>query len=164
MEARGVNGQVSFDGSTVTITRDGVLGRMTQGRGSKTIPVSAIGAVQFRPPTLTVNGTWSLSISGEVQSSTSARGRKAVSKVARDDENAVVVRHGQVKAFEALTAAINAARAGGGIVQPAPVAAPVDQGREALIAQLRQLGSMHHSGSIDDATFIREMHGLLPRL
>lgn len=163
MDAKGVNGQVSFDGSMVTITRDGVLGRMTQGKGTKSIPLAAIGAVQFRPPTLTANGTWSLSISGESQSSRAIRGVRATSKVARDDENTVIVRSGQVKAFEALTAEINAARAAGP-APAAPSAPAVDQDREAVIAQLRQLGSMHHSGSIDDATFIREMHGLLPKL
>ena len=108
-----------FDGQALTITRNGVLGMMTQGRNEKVIPLSAIGAVQYRPPTLATNGVWSVSVVGEVQSSTNVRGRKAVSKVAREDENSIIVRHGQGAAFKALGEAINAAR-----VAPAPCSSP----------------------------------------
>lgn len=170
MRANGVNGQAVLDGHMLTITRDGVLGMMTQGRNEKAIPVASIGAVQFRPPTLTANGVWSVSVVGEVQSSTNTRGRRAVSKVARGDENSIIVRHGQQGAFKALTDAINAAKAAP--MAPVVVQAPsqqqagpvVDMDREAVIAQVRQMGDMHYRGVIDDATFIREMHALLPRL
>lgn len=142
------------------------MGRATQGKNEKQIPLSAIGAVQYRPPTLAANGVWSVSVVGEVQSSQNTRGRAAVSKVARGDENSIIVRHGQGGAFKSLGEAISTAKAAqvsGGA--PAPVSAPApDQGREAVIAQLRHLGSMHHRGSLDDATFIRELHELLPRL
>lgn len=46
----------------------------------------------------------------------------------------------------------------------APAAPPVNAAREDVISQLRQLGSMHHRGTLDDATFIKELHELLPRL
>lgn len=164
MRANGVNGQASFDGQVLTITRNNVLGMMTQGRGEKAIPVSSIGAVQYRPPTLTANGVWSVSVLGEVQSSTNVRGRKAVARVARGDENSIVVRHGQGEAFKALGEAINAAKA----TPPAPAVvqalAPVSGPSGDVAAQLRALGSMHHRGAIDDATFIRELHVLLPQL
>ena len=167
MRANGVNGQAVLDGQVLTITRDGVMGVMTQGRNSKQIPVASIGAVQYRPPTLTANGVWSVSVVGEVQSSTNTRGRRAVSRVAREDENSIVVRHGQGAAFKALGEAINAAKAAPMppvVVQaPAPTAeAPGVSGDVA--AQLRNLGAMHHRGAIDDATFIAELHQLLPRL
>ena len=158
-----------FDGQALTITRNGVLGMMTQGRNEKVIPLSAIGAVQYRPPTLATNGVWSVSVVGEVQSSKNARGMRAVAKVARDDENSIIVRHGQGAAFKALGEAINAAR-----VAPAPAVAPAPTPAPAVpsgggvsgevAAQLRGLGAMHHRGAIDDEAFIRELHQLLPRL
>lgn len=159
MRANGVNGQAVLEGQVLTITRDGVMGMMTQGRNSKQIPVASIGAVQYRPPTLTANGVWSVSVVGEVQSSTNARGRRAVSRVARGDENSIIVRHGQGAAFKALGDAINAAKA----APPAP-ATDVPSASGDVAAQLRNLGAMHHRGSIDDATFIAELHQLLPRL
>lgn len=169
MRANGVNGQAHFDGQALTITRSGVLGMMTQGRNEKVIPLSAIGAVQFRPPTLTTNGVWSVSVVGEVQSSKNARGMRAVSKVARDDENSIIVRHGQSGAFKALGEAINAARvAPPSAPAPAPAPAPPapsgGDGAGEVVAQLRGVGEMHHRGVLDDEAFIREMHRLLPML
>ena len=161
MRATGVNGQAVLDGQVLTITRDGVMGVLTQGKGVKSIPVGSIGAVQYRPPTLTANGVWSVSVVGEVQSSTNARGRRAVSRVAREDENSIIVRPGQGAAFKALGEAINAAKVAPSA--PAPVAAPAGPSGD-VAAQLRNLGAMHHRGAIDDATFIAELHQLLPRL
>lgn len=164
MEANGVNGQASFDGATLTITRHGLMGRATQGRNTKQIPLHALGAVQYRPPTLTANGVWSVGVVGEVQSSTNARGRAAVSKVARGDENSIIVRPGQGGAFKALGEAINAAKA----APPAPAVvqapAPLNGPSNDVAAQLRNLGAMHHRGAIDDGTFIQELHVLLPQL
>ena len=162
-----------FDGQALTITRNGVLGMMTQGRNEKVIPLSAIGAVQFRPPTLTTNGVWSVSVVGEVQSSTNVRGRKAVSKVAREDENSIIVRHGQSGAFKALGEAINAARmAPPSAPAPAPAPAPTPalvapsggDGVGEVVAQLRALGAMHWKGRLSDEDFIASIHELLPRL
>lgn len=165
MEARGTNGTAIFDGQMLTIRR-GMIGN--QARGQKAIPLASIGAVQIRKPSfgaLMADGVWSVSVLGEIQSSSSARGRGHARKESKDDENSIIIKPSQMATFQQLTDAINAAKAGGAR-PPAPVPAQpvVDLGREALIAQLRQLGSMHYSGSIDDATFIREIHGLLPKL
>ena len=124
MRANGVNGQAHFDGQALTITRSGVLGMMTQGRNEKVIPLSAIGAVQYRPPTLATNGVWSVSVVGEVQSSKPIRGVRDVARSTRDDENAVTVRSGQVKSFEALGAAIDEARRSAAVPAPVVVQAP----------------------------------------
>ena len=162
-----------FDGQALTITRNGVLGMMTQGRNEKVIPLSAIGAVQFRPPTLATNGVWSVSVVGEVQSSKNARGMRAVAKVARDDENSIIVRHGQSGAFKALGEAINAARvAPPSAPAPAPAPAPTPalvapsggDGVGEVVAQLRALGAMHWKGRLSDEDFIASIHELLPRL
>ena len=160
-----MNGQAQFDGHALTITRSGVLGMMTQGRNEKVIPLSAIGAVQFRPPTLTTNGVWSVSVVGEVQSSKNARGMRAVAKVARDDENSIIVRHGQSGAFKALGEAINAARvAPPSAPAPTPAAPSGGDGVGEVVAQLRALGAMHWKGRLSDEDFIASIHELLPRL
>ena len=175
MRANGVNGQAVFDGQALTITRNGVLGMMTQGRNEKVIPLSAIGAVQYRPPTLATNGVWSVSVVGEVQSSKNARGMRAVAKVARDDENSIIVRHGQSGAFKALGEAINAARmapppAPAPATAPTPTPAPAPaapsggDGVGEVVAQLRGLGAMHWKGRLSDEDFIASIHELLPKL
>lgn len=157
---------VEFDGQMVTITRN-AFG--AQGRGVKSIPLSSIGSVQLRRPSamaIVGDGVWSISVAGEVQSSSSKRGRGVAKKAAREDENSVVIGPGHVKAFQALTDEINAAKARGSMpaVPVAPVAAPVNAEREAVIAQLRQLGSMHHQGVIEDRAILDHLHSLLPRL
>ena len=165
MRANGMNGSATFDGQTLTITRAGFS---RQGRGEKVIPLQAIGAVQLRRPSfgaIVGDGAWSVSVAGEVQSSESRRGRGNARRQGRFDENTILVGPGHVKAFEALTAEINAAKA----APPAPVvvqapAPDVPAVSGDVAAQLRNLGAMHHRGSIDDATFIAELHQLLPRL
>lgn len=161
MEAKGVNGQVTLKDGLVTISRAGFFGWATQGKNTKQVPVSSIGSVQFRPPTLHTNGVWSISVAGEVQSSRSPRGLRDVTRAGKD-ENSVIVGRSQVKAFRALTEAINEARVSPGV--PASAAPVPDDSREGVIAQLRQLGAMHHRGALDDATFIQELHTLLPQL
>ena len=158
MEATGANGSVTFDGQTVVIRRDKGAGKRLQGKGEKSIPVTAISAVQLQPPGLQGHGVWQLSLSGESAANV-RHGFASANKLMRD-ENTILFGNRAKPAFEAITQAIQSARAGGA---PAP-AAPVDSDREAVIAQLRQLGAMHHRGSVDDATFIRELHELLPRL
>ena len=168
MRANGVNGQASFDGATLTISRKGFFGWATQGKGEKQIPLAALGSVQYQPPTMSGNGVWSVSVVGEVQSSSRVgRGMNAKARAAQGDENSIIVRPGQGGAFKALGEAINAAKA----APPAPVvvqapapAADVSGVSGDVAAQLRNLGAMHHRGSIDDATFIAELHQLLPRL
>ena len=176
MRANGLNGSVEFDGQTLTIRRGGFAG---QGRGEKVIPLSAIGAVQLRKPSFglaSTDGAWSVSVMGEAQSSESRRGRGNARKQGRFDENTIILGSWHVKAFEALTAEINAAKAAPPapvVVQaPAPAPAPTPappapsggDGVGEVVAQLRGLGEMHHRGGIDDATFIREAHILLPKL
>lgn len=160
MEAKGTNGTAIFDGQLLTIRR-GFIG--TQAKGDKTIPLASIGAVQIRKPSamaLMADGVWSVSVLGEVQASTARRGIGKGRKESLDDENSIVIGPKHLATFQALTDAINAAKSGAS----APTAAVVDQAREAIIAQLQQLGAMHHRGAIDDGTFIRELHQLLPRL
>ena len=165
MEANGVNGQASFDGATLTISRRGFMGWATQGKGEKQIPLAALGSVQYQPPTMYGNGVWSVSVVGEVQSSSRAgRGMNAKARAAQGDENSIIVRPGQGAAFKALGVAIAEAKARALAPAPAPAMAGPAGPSGDVAAQLRNLGSLHHRGAIDDATFIRELHALLPRL
>ena len=165
MRANGVNGQASFDGATLTISRKGFFGWATQGKGEKQIPLAALGSVQYQPPTMSGNGVWSVSVVGEVQSSSRVgRGMNAKARAAQGDENSIIVRPGQGGAFKALGAAIAEAKARAMSPAPAPAMAGPAGPSGDVAAQLRNLGSMHHRGAIDDATFIREMHTLLPQL
>lgn len=176
MRANGLNGSVEFDGQTLTIRRGGFAG---QGRGEKVIPLSAIGAVQLRKPSfgaIVGDGAWPVSVMGEMQSSESRRGRGNARRQGKYDEDTILIGPGHVKAFEALTAEINAAKSAPPapvVVQaPAPAPAPsparaVPSGGDGVgevVAQLRGVGEMHHRGVLADEAFIREMRRLLPML
>lgn len=122
-----MNGSATFDGQTLTITRAGFS---RQGRSEKVIPLQAIGSAQLRKPSfgaIVGDGAWSVSVMGEVQSSESRRGRGNARRQGKYDENTILIGPGHVKAFEALTTEINAAKA----APPAPVVvqavAPVAQ-------------------------------------
>lgn len=104
--AAGVNGQVSFDGSWVTITRKGMLARATVGKGEKRIPISLIAAVQWKPPGPLVRGFIAFTVPGGNESR-SRFGHQTTD--AAKDENAVVISSGQKEEFEALRAAVEAA-------------------------------------------------------
>lgn len=130
--AKGVNGQMSFDGTTVTITREGFMARSTHGRSEKNFPVKSIGAVQVKPANALVNGHIQLSVSGESSKKSIGFGK---SHDAASDENAIIFTKKQAPAFEAIKQAIQAAQASGG----AP-AAPDAVDQLAKLAQLRDAG------------------------
>lgn len=129
--AKGVNGQLSFDGTTVTITREGFLARSTHGRSEKAYPVRSIGAVQVKPANALINGYIQLSVSGETSKKSIGIGK---SYDAAKDENAVIFTKKQAPAFDAIKQAIQAAQASGGVAAPDAV----DQ--LAKLAQLRDAG------------------------
>ena len=106
IEAHGVNGQVTFDGSVVTIRREGLLGRVAHGRGEKTIPLNQIAGVQLKPVGALTRGYIQFTVPGEISSRTSKGGRTTD---AAADENAVLIGKKQENAFLALRDAIVAA-------------------------------------------------------
>ena len=107
LNADGTNGQISFDGATVTVTRKGLLARATHGSGSKSLPVRSIAGVELKPAGLSA-GYIKFSVPGEV-TKTGLIGRKAHD--AASDENAVLFSRAHQGEFEALAAAIQAAQA-----------------------------------------------------
>lgn len=145
IEAQGRGGQVAFDGQFVTISRKGMLGRMTSGKGDKRIPVTSITAVQWKPAGAMVNGYIQFTIPGgnEVRS---RAGRQTSD--AMHDENSVVFTKQQQAGFEALRAAVETAI----VTANAPaqaVAAPAAD----TASQLSRLAELHRTGALTDDEF-----------
>lgn len=101
--ATGANGQVVFDGQFVIITRSGFIARATVGKGEKRIAVRSITAVQWKAPTIAVNGYISFNFGGT--SDVRARFGSQTFDVA-SDENSVIVRKSQAADFLQLKAAV----------------------------------------------------------
>ena len=106
--AHGRNGQVSFDGHMVTITREGFAARLSHGRSEKRIPLNRIGSVQMKPVSLMTTGFIQFSVPGEVTNS-SQKGSRSADAAA--DENAVLFTKKQQPEFETLNAALQSALA-----------------------------------------------------
>lgn len=151
LHAKGVNGQVSFDGATVVITREGFLARSTHGRSEKALAVRSIGAVQVKPASALVNGHVQFSVSGESSKHSTGFGK---SHDASKDENAVIFTKKQQPEFDAIVAAVRQAQASGG----APAAAPD------VTEQLAKLGQLRDAGVLTDEEFAEKKAQLLERL
>lgn len=150
IEAKGHNGQVTFDGATVTISRKGGLARLTVGKGSKAIPVQHITAVQMKQATSLVNGFIQFSIPGGNERR-SGFGTQTAGAVA--DENSVLFRKSQMADFERLRDAVQDRISGGQAPSPA---ARVD-----VADQLTKLAALRDSGVLSDAEFDAEKAKLL---
>jgi len=87
INAKGLNGFVSFDGQFITISRKGFLAVASFGKSEKRIPVSSITAVQFKPPSTITNGFMQFTIPGGVEQK-SIFGQQGIN--AARDENTVV--------------------------------------------------------------------------
>lgn len=99
--------RVTFDGKMVTITRTG-LGRVTVGKGDKSIPLRQITGVQLKPAGFMVNGYIAFTIPGGNET----RSRAGSARIdAGKDENAVIFTKQQATAFNELAGAVNRALA-----------------------------------------------------
>lgn len=107
MEAHGYNGQVTFDGQAVTISRHGPVARLTIGKGEKRIPLRHITAVQYKPAGI-VNGFIQFTVAGGVERR-SRFGRQSMD--AAKDENSVTFLYWQRHEFAELHRALNDALA-----------------------------------------------------
>lgn len=106
IKANGRNGQISFDGKMVTITREGFAARATHGRGEKSIPIRQIAAVQVKPNSFATVGYIQFTVPGEISSRTSKGGR---TMDASKDENAVLFTKKNEPEFLAIKAAVQQA-------------------------------------------------------
>lgn len=101
--AHGRNGQVEFDGKTVTIKRDGNLARMSHGRGDKMLAVRQIAAVQLKPVSMLTAGYIQFTVPGETSNHKQKGGRTFD---AAKDENSVIFLKKQEPDFVRLRDAI----------------------------------------------------------
>jgi len=104
--AKGRNGQVTFDGKTVTIQREGAAARATHGRGDKMIALRQISAIQLKPVSLMTSGYIQFTVPGEL-SNNKGKGGRTID--AAKDENAVLFLKKQEPEFVALRNAIQTA-------------------------------------------------------
>lgn len=107
--AHGRNGQISFDGKTVTIKREGLAARLSHGRGEKNIPLRMIAAVQMKPVTFATTGFIQFTVPGEISTTTAQKGKRGLN--AAQDENSVLFLKKQEPEFIALRDAIQEAMA-----------------------------------------------------
>lgn len=101
MYAKGHNGQIDFDGQTVTITRKGLIAAGTVGGGTTRIPLGSITAVDYKKWSIFAWGHLRVVVQGG-----GMRRRKAI----KDEQTVTFNRHHQ-GAFEAVRDAIDAALA-----------------------------------------------------
>jgi hypothetical protein len=150
IEANGHNGQIVFDGDHVTITRKGLLGRMSVGKGDKRWHISQISSIQWKPAGPLVNGFIQLSASGGNERR-SKFGSQTTS--AAGDENSVLFTKKQQADFETLRAALDTA-----IAQqhagPAVAASSVAD-------EITKLAGLREQGLIDDEEFEAQKRRLL---
>jgi hypothetical protein len=119
--AKGISGQMAFDGESVTITRRGLMPWLIHGSsGNKSIPVRSITAVQYRKCGF-YQGYLQLSVSGELEN---GGGRDHESSRLASDENTILFYWKGNQPFQALTDDIRAAIRAQNAPVPAPSAAP----------------------------------------
>jgi hypothetical protein len=147
IEVKGHNGQIQFDGEYVTITRKGVLGRMSVGKGEKRFHISQISSVQWKPAGPFVNGFIAFSAAGGTERR-SKFGSQTTSAV--NDENSVLFMRGrQQAAFAELRAAIEQAIA----AHHAGPAQALGSELTSTVDELSKLANLHKQGVITDAEF-----------
>jgi hypothetical protein len=151
LEAKGHNGQVQFDGDHVTITRKGLLGRMSVGKGDKRWHISQISSIQWKPAGPLVNGFIQLSASGGNEQR-SRFGSQTTSAV--QDENSVIFTKKQMPDFEKLRAALDTAIAA---QHARPAAAPAGSAAD----EITKLAGLRDQGLIRDDEYETQKKRLL---
>ena len=157
--ANGHNGQVTFDGTFVTITRSGFLARATVGKGEKRLPIGSITGVQWKPASAMVNGFIQFTVPGgnEVRSHVGSQTRSA-----GQDENSVIFMRKQSAEFEALRAAVEQAIATR--QSPPPVYTPPPAPAPDIAGQLQQLATLRDQGILTPQEFEAKKAELLARM
>ncbi|GAA4626870.1 hypothetical protein GCM10023196_036880 [Actinoallomurus vinaceus] len=159
LEAHGANGQLYFDGATVTLTRRGFMARSQVGGGEQRIPLTSISAVNWKPASkIGINGYIQFTVAGD----TRRRPRRGQGNLdAARDQMSVTFRYGQMPAFEVARDAIEQALAAARMPAPAPGQAwgpppPGSYGQQDPAARLRQLDALRGQGLISDQEYARQ--------
>ncbi|WP_406227410.1 DUF4429 domain-containing protein [Streptomyces anthocyanicus] len=152
IEVKGHNGQIVFDGQYVTITRKGILGRMSVGKGEKRIHISQISSVQWKPAGPFVNGFIAFSAAGgnERRSKFGSQTSSAV-----HDENSVLFTTRQKAAFEELRKHVEAAIAAHHTGNPTAVPSA------SVADEISKLAALRDQGAITEAEFQQQKQRLI---
>lgn len=152
IEVKGHNGQITFDGQYVTITRRGILGRTSVGKGEKRIHISQISSVQWKPAGPFVNGFIAFSAAGGNERR-SRFGSQTASAV--NDENSVIFTTRQKTAFEELRKHVEAAIAAhhSGTPAASPPASVADE--------IAKLAALRDQGAITETEYQQQKQRLL---
>lgn len=137
LTAVGKNGEVSFDGATVSLTRHSTFGKVTS---TRTYPIHSLTSVEFKEPSTFQYGVFSLIVSG----GNSLRGH--IGKIgvgAKMDENAVILEKKHATAFRELFNVMNQAVLDA--QRPQPVASASDE--------ITHLAQLHAQGALTDEEF-----------
>ena len=174
--ARGISGQLAFDGHSVTITRRGFFPWLLTGSGgTKSIPLKSVSAVQHRRCGF-YQGYLQLSIAGELEGGGTGHGRNAGNLPFVSDENTLVFYFKSNNDFAAIADTIRAAirDAASGVTSaapvkgspagvPAPVTATAPSSNQ-IFAEITQLAALRDAGAITAAEFNAKKSDLLSRL
>lgn len=150
---KGSNGQIDFDGQTITITRKGALGRVSFGSGTTTLAIGQLSGVEIKKAGLTAGFLRFI-----VPGMTSHAGRPGDrSATIGNDPNSVTFHSGGNDAFHALAAEVNAAIAGAHSQAPAaPTPAAVS-----AVDEIERLADLHKRGILTDDEFTAKKQQLL---
>jgi len=148
-ELKGSNGQISFDGSTVTITRKGFGAAIWSGGfgAVKTLPISAITGVQFKKSGLLL-GYLQLTVPGELSAKKQNRTQSLL-----QDENTITFYAKKNEEFKALAAELQAVLSAGS-----------SSGMPDAADQLKKLAELRNIGVLTDAEFDGKKADLLTRM
>jgi hypothetical protein len=142
---RGYNGQISFDGKSVSISRKGAIGFLTQGlKGTKEIPLRAISSIQMKKAGMVANGY--------IQFATGAGESKGGINAAVTDENTVIFTLFSNEEFEELKSLVTEA-----LYEPAGGSSPTSSSAE----QLEKLAKLLDQGLLTKAEFLAEKKKIL---
>ncbi|MGW2560362.1 DUF4429 domain-containing protein [Streptomyces sp. NPDC001514] len=155
MEAKGDTGHISFDGTYVTITREGFRARHTLGEGSKRIHVSEISAVRFK--------RGGLLKAGYVQIVRKGAEQPFSPPPTAFDEDAVIYANQSSAPFESLAAAVEAAVAQYQVAQVAPQVSSAPSAAPGLLVadELVKLSGLLQQGLLTREEFDRPKARLL---
>ncbi len=144
-----------FDGDTVHIQHSGALSRMTVGKGSKRVPVSAISAIHLKPAGPVVSGYVQFTMAGATE--VRARfGRQSFD--AASDENSIMFTKKEQPYFEALRDRIEQAQAAQLRPQQPTPALPD------IAGQIRSLAELRDAGILSEDEFQYKKKDLLSRM
>jgi hypothetical protein len=142
---KGYNGQISFDGKAVSISRKGALGFLTQGlKGTKEIPVRAISSIQLKKAGMVANGY--------IQFATGAGESKGGINAAVTDENTVIFTLFSNNEFEELRSLVTEA-----LHETTGTSSPTASSAE----QLEKLAKLLDQGLLTKAEFLAEKKKIL---